>query len=148
MALTVEDIRTYVRDKAEWNILLEGNEQSSNTDIEMAMKLAVSDVNVYPPVTQFNIESLNNDSLLLFGTLHHLANMEAERQLRNQVNYSAQGLNAGIDDKTQVYTSLATYYKGLFDARVQSYKQYLNTKDAWGDSHSPYAVLNPYNFRS
>jgi len=148
MALTVEEIRTYIRDKEEWNILLEGKEQSTNTDIEMAMKLSISDVNVFPPVTQFNVESLNNDSLLLFGTLHHLANMEAERQLRNQVNYSAQGLNAGIDDKTQMYTSLATYYKGLFDARCQSYKQYLNTKDAWGDSLSPYSVLNPYNFRS
>lgn len=148
MAISVEEIRNYIRDKEEWNILLEGREQSSDTDITMAMKLAVSDVNVFPPVTQFTVESLNNDSLLLFGTLHHLANMEAERQLRNQVNYSAQGLNAGIDDKSQSYTSLATYYKSLFDARVQSYKQYLNTQEAWGDSYSPYAVLNPYNFRS
>jgi hypothetical protein len=148
MALTVDEIREYVRDKADLNILLEGREQSSDVDIKMAMRLAISDVNGVAPVTQFTAESLNNDAILLYGTLHHLANMEAERQLRNQVNYSAQGLNAGIDDKMQQYNSLATYYKQLFDTKVKEYKVYLNAKQAWGDSFSPYSVLNPHNYRS
>ena len=147
MALTVAQIRDYVRDKSDLNILLEGREQSSDTDIALAMQLAVSAVNLYPPVTSYQVETVPNDALLLYGTLEHLANMEAERQLRNQVNYSAQGLNAGIDDKMAQYNTLAAYYRSLFERELTRFKQFLNMELAWGEVHSPYAVLNPYNYR-
>ena len=147
MALTVEEIRTYVRDKAELNILLDGELQSTAEDITMAIKLAVSDYNVVAPRTNYFLENFPYDAVLLFGTLHHLANMEAERQLRNQVNYSAQGLNAGIDDKMAQYNSLALYYKQLFDSKVKEAKVYDNMAQAWGSSPSPYATLNEYLFR-
>ena len=146
--LTIEDIYTYTKDKSELNILLEGELQSTSPLIELAIKLTISDFNSTPPVTDFYREDFPNDSILLYGTLHHLCNSEAERQLRNQINFNAQGVSAGIDDKTQLYTSLSQYYKQLFDSKVKEYKIFLNTEQAWGGLHSPYRAINPRNFRS
>lgn len=147
MSLTLDDIRIYTRDIPELNILLEGNEQSPDELISLAMRLTVSDVNAFAPVTYFDVENFPNDTVMLYGVLMHLANSEAERQLRNQVNYNAQGLSAGIDDKTQVYQMTADRYRSLFESKLTQYKIYLNNENAWGGTHSPYAVINQYRFR-
>jgi hypothetical protein len=94
------------------------------------------------------VTNFPSDSLLLQGTLHHLANSEAERQLRNQVNFSAQGLQSSVDDKFQSYNTLAQYYKSLFDRGARDLKQAINVASAWGESHSPYIGINEFNFRS
>lgn len=146
--LTAEDIYTYTKDDPDMNVLLEGNLESSAALIALAMRLTVTDFNSVVPVTSFDVAAFPNDAVLLFGTLHHLANSEAARQLRNQVNFNAQGMsNTGIDDKFQQYNTLATYYKQLFDIRVKEYKTYINTEQAWGESFSPYIGINPFVFR-
>ena len=148
MALTIEDIYTYAKDKPELNILLEGELQSGAPLIELAIKLTISDFNSTPPVTEFFREDFPNDSILLYGVLHHLCNSEAERQLRNQINFNAQGVQAGIDDKFQQYLTFAQYYKGLFEAKAKEYKTFLNTEQAWGELGSPYRAINVRQFRS
>ena len=148
MALTPDDIRLYAKDLAEFNVLLEGGPQSSDSLIHLAMRLTAADFNAAPPVTWYGPDDLPNDTVMLYGVLHHLANAEAERQLRNQVTYNAQGLNAGIDDKAMLYNQLAQYYKGLFEQKLREYKAFLNAQDAWGGSFSPYAGINEHDFRS
>jgi len=145
--LTVADIRLYAKDVAGLNVLLEGKYQSSDALIELAMKLAADDFNAVPPVSQYTPKDFPSDTTLLYGTLHHLANSEAERQLRNNVTYNAQGLNAGIDDKFAQYNQLAAYYKQLFEAKIKELKVQRNMEDAWGGDHSPYACINEWNFR-
>ena len=147
MPLTVEDVYTYTKDDAELNILLEGELQSSEPLIVLAMRMAVDDFNIQAPVTNFTVEKFPSSGILLYGTLHHLANSEAERQLRNQVNYNAQGLNAGIDDKHQMYNQLSLHYKQLFEQKMLEYKRFLNQESAWGAIRSPYSALNPFKFR-
>lgn len=146
--LTVADIRTYTKDIAELNILLEGEEQSSTPLVELAMRMAVADYNAYQPFTGYTVENFPADSILLSGTLHHLANSEAERQLRNQVNFSAQGMQSSVDDKFQSYNTLAQFYKALFERKTKELKQAINVNSAWGESHSPYIGINEHNFRS
>lgn len=145
--LTVEDIRTYAKDTPEYNVLLEGEYQSVQKLVELSMKLTVSDFNIVAPVTSYGLEDFPSDTVMLYGVLHHLANGEAERQLRNQVTYNAQGLNAGIDDKFLQYNQLAQYYKGLFDQKLREFKMYINQEKAWGGSFSPYMAINEYRFR-
>ena len=147
-ALTLDDIRVYTRDIPELNILLEGTEQSPDELITLAMRLTIDDFNISAPVTYYTVENFPNTSLLLYGTLMHLANAESERQLRNQVNYSAQGLSAGLDDKTAVYQALAERYRSIYEAKVHEYKIYLNNENAWGEIYSPYSGLNQYRFSS
>jgi len=150
MAITVEDVRLYAKDSVLLNVLLEGELQSSRELIELAMRLSIDDFNQVQPITQYTLVSfpMNADVSMIYGTMHHLCNSEAERQLRNQVTYSAQGVNAGIDDKWQQYFQMAQYYKGLFDQKVKEYKMALNAAAAWGSAHSPYARINQYRFRS
>lgn len=147
MSVTIDDIRVYCKDIEPLNVLLRGRLQSSDELIMLAMKLAANDFNIVPPVSNASVENFPSDTILIYGTLHHLCNAEAERQLRNQVTYSAQGLNAGIDDKFEQYNRLATYYKQLFDQKLTEYKQYQNLDKAWGGSASPYACINEYQYR-
>lgn len=148
MSLTIEDIRTYVKDMPQFNILLRGNPQSSDRLINLALELSVSDFNTTPPVTtKYTVENFPESGILIYGVLHHLANAEAERQLRNQVDYSLQGLQTAIDNKFPQYNQLAQYYKGLFEQRIGAYKTYKNQEDAWGGEFSPYAAINQYLFR-
>lgn len=145
--LSVADVRLYAKDDALLNKLLKGEYQSSDELVELAMKLAVNDFNVVPPLSCYSREDFPSDTVLMYGILHHLCNAEAERQLRNNVNYNAQGLNAGIDDKFEQYNRLALYYKQLFDAGISAMKTQQNMEKAWGGSWSPYAALNEYRFR-
>ena len=148
MALSLSDVYTYAKDQSDLNILLDNSLQSSAPLITLAMKLAVSEVNATAPVTHFEPENFPSDTILLYGTLHHLANSEAERQLRNQVNYSAQGVSAGLGDKFPQYQQLSGFYRQLFDAKVRELKQYLNQESGWGGAYSPYIMLNEFNYRS
>lgn len=145
--LTAADVRLYAKDDAAMNVLLQGRYQSEDALIELALRLAVNDFNVVPPISSYEVKNFPSDTMLMYGTLHHLANGEAERQLRNQVTYNAQGLNAQIDDKYQQYNQLAMYYKQLFEAKIKEMKIQQNLEKAWGGSFSPYAGLNEYKFR-
>ena len=48
--LTVDEIRMFLRDQPEWNILTDDIE-FSDKDIQLAMKLTVAKWNAIPPVT-------------------------------------------------------------------------------------------------
>jgi len=148
MALTVDNIREYAKDKAELNILLDNTEQSSDVIIQTAMELTIPLYDVIQPISKTTLETFPNDYLLLLGTLYHLCNTEAERQLRNHANYNAQGLNAGIDDKSQMYQQLASMYLTQFTSMSQALKQSLNIADAWGSAPSPYTALHTWRFRT
>ena len=145
--LTLDDLRIYTRDIPELNILLEGGEQSPDELIALAMRLTVSDVNAFAPLTDFSVANFPNDTVLLYGTLMHLANAEAERQLRNQVNYNAQGLIAGIDDKSALYRALGDRYRSMFESKMREFKIYMNNESAWGEIFSPYSGINQYRTR-
>lgn len=147
MILTIANIRTYVKDKPELNILLQGDEQSSDDLVTLCMNLAVEMFNGVTPNTMFTLDTFPNATILLYGTLHHLAIGEIERQLRNQVDFQAQGLNIAIDNKAPVYQQLASFYRNLFDSETKTFKMYLNTEQAWGESFSPYARINDFIFR-
>jgi len=145
--LTADDVQLYSKDSPVYNILLEGEEQSSVDLINLAMRMAVSSFNAVPPATSYSVIDFPSDALLMDGTLYCLANGEAERQLRNQINFNIQGGQASVDDKHQQYIALATFYKTLFDQKTVALKQHLNIESAWGESYSPYIAINDFDFR-
>ena len=146
--ITVADVRLYAKDDALLNVLLEGEYQSSDELVELALRLAINDFNVVPPVSTYSEKDFPSDTVLMYGVMHHLANSEAERQLRNNVTYNAQGLNAGIDDKFMQYNQLAQYYKQLFEQKIRELKTQSNIEAAWGGMWSPYAGINEYQYRT
>ena len=148
MALTVDEIRLCVKDNPFLNILLEGDLQSSDELIAFAMKMAVSEFNGIPPMSQFSAADFPSDHILLDGTLYRLCMSESERQLRNNIDFSGQGLQAGLDNKYRDYMEMAKYYKDAFYQAAQSFKINANTEQAWDGMHSPYAAIFESNFRS
>lgn len=147
MTLSVDDIMLYAKDNVDLNILLNNTLQSSEPLVELAMRLAVSMFNGVTPITYYSTTDFPNDTILLYGTLHHLANSEAERQLRNQIDFTTQGLNVGVDNKYQQYASLAASYRQMFDTETKALKAYINAENAWGESYSPYSNINEFRFR-
>jgi hypothetical protein len=148
MAVSIDDIRVYTKDIPELNILLEGEEQSSEDLILLAERLTVSDFNSLPPMTVFQVKNFPSDVVLLYGILYHLAVSESEKQLRNQVTFQTQGMHASIDDKHSVYLQLAQTYKAMFTAQAKEMKQQMNMSAAWGGSFSPYIYINDLDFKS
>jgi len=144
MALSTEEIRQYTKDMPELNVLLEGELQSGEPALELAIKLAVDDFNAEQPLSHYTVANFPSDTVLMYGVLHHLCVGEAERQLRNQVSYNAQGLNAGLDDKFEQYNRLAMFYRQMFESKAGKLKQALNIASAWGGMSSPYARLDGY----
>ena len=148
MALTAEEIRLCVKDSPFLNILLEGDLQSSDELINLAMKLAVSEFNGIPPMSQFAVDTFPSDHILLDGTLYRLCMSEAERQLRNNIDFSVQGLQAGLDNKYREYLEMSKYYKDNLYQAAQSFKINANTEQAWDGLYSPYAAIFESNFRA
>lgn len=148
MALTPEKVRAYVKDDEYANALLEGELQSDDTLIELAMEMAISDFNSMAPVTAFTVDNFPSLSILLRGTLYHLAMGESERQLRNQISFSAQGLTSEVDNKADQYQRLAGHYWQLFQSQAQPFKVQANIQAAWGTALSPYSLLTETEYRS
>ena len=143
MSLTAEKIRKLIKDESDLNILLEHTLQSGDPLIESAIEMAVSDFNALPPIgTNYSAANIPSISILFHGVLYYLMNSEAQRQLRNQVTYTAQGLSAPLDDKFQQYLHLAQFYKQLFESHASRLKQAINMSNAWGHISSPYVNIN------
>jgi len=148
MSLTPEQIRSYVKDDPLFNHLLDNTIQSKNPLITLCLELTVDDYNkTIGYTTTYTLETFPSKTCLLYGTLYHLANGEAERHLRNNVNYSAQGINAALDDKYQQYNQLSQYYYKLFRSKAIEAKKAANIKAAWGGEESPYSGLPEAHFR-
>lgn len=147
-SLTPEEIRTYCKDDPTLNHLLENTVQSSDDLILLCIGFAIDDFNTIGYRTNYNPDTFPSKSCLLYGVLYHLAHGEAERHLRNQVNYNAQGVNAGLDDKFPQYSQLAQYYYQQFNQKTIQVKKAINIASAWGEELSPYSALPESQYRS
>ena len=136
--LTVEEVQEYIRDRAENNHLIDGTEFSS-TIIVLAMDLAISAYNLIPPVSVADIQSFPSKSLLMSGTLWKLFAGQAALLARNTMNYSDGGLNIPVEERFQLYQSLAAMYGEDFLSTGRALKTHLNIEEGWGEVFSDYS---------
>lgn len=140
MSLSVEEVKEYIEDKAEKNHLLDG-EEFSPTQITLAMDLALSSWNMITPITSDTLQTFpaNNKSLLLFGTLWHLFSGAAALAARNTMAYSDGGLSIPVEEKFELYRSLAAMYQAYFQDSAQKVKIQNNMEAGWGEVRSDQA---------
>lgn len=141
MSLTSEDVREFLRDYGEYNILLD-NVQFTEDEIEKAMDFAVDRYNLLPPITNITRDTFPNRWLLLIGTCIHLLQSEAFLQLRNQATYrdgDVEGI--GIDDKFALYQQLANSLTADWNQHAQKTKQQINMENGYGSLSSGYRYL-------
>lgn len=120
--LTTEEIRMFLRDQPEYNILLDDVE-FADSDIALAMKLTVSKWNAIPPISNATSPDQLNEFILLFGVCGFLMKSEGLRQLRNQMQTQDGNIApVGIDEKEALYMKWARHFQDEFFAYAKQFK--------------------------
>lgn len=136
--LTPEEVREHISDKVENNHLLDGVE-FTNTRIDLAMTLAIDRFNMVPPISSATVYTFPNKQILMYGTLALLFEGQSALLARNHMNYSDGGIQIPVEERMQLYTSLATMYAQAFDTSSRGLKIQRNIEDGWGSVSSDYA---------
>ena len=137
MKAFVQDVRLYLRDYAELNRIVRG-EESSDRQIAWAVLDALSDFNGTPHFTTMSLEELlgrNQHALIRRMTVISLIESISMLQIRNHINYSTGGINVGVNEKAPLLLSWLQYYKSYTDQLKQRVKVSINIEGILGPSN-------------
>lgn len=139
--LSIDEIRLYIKDFAEDNRLLDG-EEFTDIEIKLGMDLAISEYNMMPPGSSVNRVTFPNKALLMSGTLYKLFAGRAALLSRNTMNYSDGGISVPVEERAQLYTSLASMYQNDFVNGARMLKTAYNLEVlGWGGVRSDYSNM-------
>jgi hypothetical protein len=141
--LTPDEVRLYIQDYPEVNVLLDDVE-FADPNIQLAIKMAISDFNVMTPRSNFTGDSFPSVSLLMLGTLYHLFLGAAAKYARNHLTYSDGGLSVPIEEKYELYKNLSDSFYGQFNTAAAKLKINLNMESGWGYVSSDEAFFPIY----
>lgn len=140
--VTNDEVREFLADYAENNHLLDGVE-FSDTRISLATKLAVSEFNLLPPIGGVSINSFIRvgAALVMYGICWKLLEGQAALLARNHMSYSDGGISLPIEERMQLYMSLAGVFRDQFLSSAQRVKQHLNIESGFGEVRSDQAAF-------
>ena len=137
-------IRSFMRDYAELNRLIAG-EESSPRQIVWAIFDALDDFNTTPPFTNFNLDTFPSKSLLVRGATISLLESIGLLQTRNHLAFSDGGLLVGVSDKTPFIQSWIQLFRNSYEEKKQRLKVAYNIESAWGGGiQSEYRFINNF----
>lgn len=140
----VGQVRAFLRDYAELNRLIKG-EESSNRQIVWAVLDALDDFNTTPPFTAFNLTDFPSRSLLIRATVCSLLESIGLLQTRNHINFTDGGLSVGINDKTPFIQSWLQIFRNSYEDKKMKIKVSYNIESAWGGGiHSEFRFINNF----
>ena len=121
-AVSPDDLRLFMRDYPESNVLLADSE-FSNTEMDRAIRRAIDQANVIGRSTSYTITSFPNAYVLEHGAAAHLLKMEAMRQLRNEATFQDGNIQpVGLDNKQGAYLQMAAAFQQEFVQMVTTLK--------------------------
>jgi hypothetical protein len=154
VGLTTDVIRMFLRDDPNHNILLDGELEFPEADLNNAMRLAVSKWNAVTPVSNVTDPRQINEYVLLCGVCGLLLKSEGLRQLRNQLQTQEGNIApVGIDEKESLYLKWADHFQREFMDKAQKIKIQNNIESLLGVGNSSnylssgYALLGRYRTR-
>jgi hypothetical protein len=140
----VSQVRAFLRDYAELNRLIKG-EESSNRQIVWAVMDALDDFNSTPPFTIFGLSDFPSKSLLIRATVCSLLESIGLLQTRNHINFTDGGLSVGINDKTPFIQSWLQIFRNGYEDKKLKIKVAYNIESAWGGGlHSEFRFINNF----
>lgn len=142
MTVSITDVRQFLRDQPEFNILLAAKEFTDD-DITKAMEFAISEYNAMTPITTTELSAFPNDWLLLLGTTAHLLRSAAHLYARNHVSFQDGDTNLQMDDKSQEYRQIADEHMRSWKTAAQKFKQARNMENGYGSLSSGYSYIWP-----
>lgn len=141
--LTPSEVRVFIKDVPTENHLLDA-EEFSDTEIALAMELAVGEWNLIPPISYLTVDDFPNKALLLSGTLYKMFSGRTALLARNTMNYSDGGLTVPVEERAPLYQALAGMYQADFQTGAQRLKMHLNIESGWGGVASDYITFPTY----
>jgi len=140
----VNMVRVFMRDHAELNRLIAG-EESSNRQILWAVLDALDDFNTESPFTRFGVGTFPSRSLLIRATVISLLTSVGLLQTRNHLQFSDGGITVGINDKTPFLQSWIQLLKSEYEEKKKKLKVAYNIESAWdGGINSEYRFVNNF----
>lgn len=133
--LNAQELRDYLQDFPDKNLLLD-TEDFSDGFLNLCIKLSADEFNSIPPVTNYRVETFPSASVLLQGTLWQIFQSKASLAARNTLSYTDGGLQIPIEEKFEIYMSLAASHKANFEAASTKLKAYMNMESGWGSVSS------------
>ncbi len=130
-ALTVDEVREYLSDYPDKNLLLD-EEEFSTTFITFCMGLGIDTFNSMAPATGYNINTMPAKDILLYATCFHMFNGKAALLARNTMQYSDGGLQIPIEERSELYLNLAANFRAIFEASAKPLKIQINMAQGWG----------------
>lgn len=132
-------VRAYMRDYAELNRLIQGEEHSDRL-IAWAVIDALDDFNTTPPMTAYQLINFPSKSLLLRATVINLLESVGLLMTRNHLSFSDGGVSTGgLSDKTPLIQSWIQMFTNKYEEKKQKLKVALNIEGGWGGGvHSEY----------
>jgi len=131
-AITVEDVRIFIKDYAGLN-QLKGETEFSAPQIERAIDFTINDFNSTPPpirpISKNNIPYLE---LLLLGVVGHLYTGVAFHEKRNQLPVTTGGISIDDSSRAASYTQLAANLLSVYDRKKKEIKISRNMSQGWG----------------
>ena len=131
-------VREYMRDYAELNRLVKG-EESTDRQIAWAVLDAMADFNGTPPTTNYTLGVLlqrHQHALLRRMVVIALMESVGMLQTRNHLNYSDGGINVGVNDKTPLIMQWLNYYKSTTEQMKQRVKVAFNIESILGTGNT------------
>lgn len=146
VVLTVDEVRRFMRDYPNKNVLLE-DVDFSQADVNQAIEMIVSSYNTISPVS--NIDPwgwpAGGKYLLLLGVAWYLIQSNTFLQLRNQHTYQDGDIAPiGVDDKFPLYMQLWQTMQAQWQAAASTMKTQLNYEAAFGGVGSGYRYTQGY----
>lgn len=133
--LTAQDVREYISDYPDKNLLLDDIE-FSNTFIELCMELGISEYNVIPPRTGYDLSNFPSKSLLMLATLWQMYLGRSALMARNHLTYTDGGLQIPVEEKYELYRNLSDTYRAQFLEAASKLKIAINMEAGWGEVRS------------
>lgn len=151
-AAHVQSVRLFMRDFAELNLLLRGEESSDRT-IAWATVDFLSDFNGTPPFQAFALEDLfayNLQNLAVRGTVVSLLQSLMIFYARNHLPFSDGGLSVNINDKAPIIQSMLQLLESSYEQKKRMVKTSINVMGIMdvGPSgvHSDYYAIHAVGF--
>lgn len=143
MGQAVAMVRLFMRDYAELNRLMEG-EESSPRMVAWAVLDAIDDFNTTPPlIGQANINTFPSKSLLRIGTVAHLMESISILATRNYISFSDGGTQVSFTARLPHVMGLAQMFRNQWEQKILRLKVAQNIAAGFGGGvHSEYILTS------
>lgn len=135
MSVTLDDVRHFMMDYPEVNVLHDNVEVFSDDDIKKALDWSVENFNSEPPL-HIRITSINDipsSQLILMGATKWLLQSFIIGQQRNHLNYNDGGISIVDKDQHQHISQFLAAYNQEYKDLLARTKQYININEGYGD---------------